>query len=68
MGSGIRTVEELREMGVVAAFRKCKATYPDRVNMHLLWALQAGLDDLHAEELPQDTRLDLLRQLDSRKI
>lgn len=68
LGVGCRTVEQLKEEGVVDVYKRCKAKYPDKVSVNLLWALQAGLYDMPGNELPDDTKQALLLQLDERRI
>lgn len=68
LGVGVRTVEQLKEEGVVAVYKKCKATYGEKVTLRFLWSLQAGLYDMHWNELPDDVKQSLLLQLDDRRI
>jgi DNA transformation protein len=53
--AGIRTPDELREIGAVKAYARVKALHPKSASLNLLWALAAGLEgrdwrDLDAAE------------------
>lgn len=51
---GIQTAEDLYEVGVVEAYRRTKAVFPDKVSLNMLYALQGALLDLPWNELPPD--------------
>jgi hypothetical protein len=62
---GIRTLDDVAELGVVETYQRVKAAYPDKVSLNLLWGLQAALLDLPcaARELPPDIKEELRRQV-----
>jgi len=62
--AGIDTVGALRRLGAVAAFRRVRATAPAGVSLNLLWALAAGLLDMHWTHLPADIKSRLLDELE----
>lgn len=43
--AGIRTIDELRELGAARAYLRVKALRPKSASLNLLWALAAGLED-----------------------
>ena len=61
---GIHTLDDVAKLGVVEAYKRVKAVYPDRVTLSLLWGLQAALLGLPWNELPQDIKEELRRQVD----
>lgn len=61
---GIKTEEDLEELGAVEAYRRVKARYPGRVSLNLLWALQGALLDLPWNELPPEMKEKLKRQVE----
>ncbi len=61
---GIYTEEDLMAVGVVEAYRRAKAAFPDRVTLNLLYALQGALLDLSWNELPPGLRSELRRQVE----
>jgi hypothetical protein len=48
---GIRTVDELEELGAVKAYVRAKTLRPKQVSLNLLWAMAAGLEDRDWREL-----------------
>ncbi|MBA4017773.1 MAG: hypothetical protein C0483_11415 [Pirellula sp.] len=61
---GVRTVADLEKAGPVAVYRVVKQMRP-QVNLNLLWALAAGLNDIDWQQLPGATKLRLQRELES---
>jgi DNA transformation protein and related proteins len=57
---GIQTVEDLQEIGVVAAYQRAKKIFPDQVNLNLLYALQGAFLDLAWNQLPPPLKEKLL--------
>ncbi|MEK7786738.1 MAG: TfoX/Sxy family protein [Chloroflexota bacterium] len=60
---GIKTAEDLYELGVVEAYRRVKTAYPERVTLNMLYALQGALLDLHWKEVPPEMKTTLLQQV-----
>ncbi len=60
---GIKTAEDLYELGVVEAYRRVKTAYPERVTLNMLYALQGALLDLHWKEVPPEMKTALLQQV-----
>ena len=60
---GIKTAEDLYELGVVDAYRRVKTAYPERVTLNMLYALQGALLDLHWKEVPPEMKTALLQQV-----
>lgn len=58
--AGVRTLDELRELGAVRAYSRVKARKPKFVSLNLLWALAAGLEDRDWRELTNEEK-DSLR-------
>ena len=61
---GIHTLDDVARLGVVEAYRRVKAAYPEKVSLNLLYGLQAALLDLPWNELPPDIKEELKRQVD----
>lgn len=59
---GIDNVEELRQVGAIAAYELVRAHQPE-VSLNLLWALAAGLEDRDWRELTQAEKQKLIAQL-----
>ncbi|MEQ9813869.1 MAG: TfoX/Sxy family protein [Azospirillaceae bacterium] len=64
VAAGIGTVGELRRLGAVAAFRRVRANAAAGVSLNLLWAMAAGLLDMHWTHLPADIKSRLLNELE----
>lgn len=60
---GIHTLDDVVALGVVEAYKRVKAAYPDRVSLNLLYGLQAALLDISWNELPPDIKAELKRQV-----
>jgi DNA transformation protein and related proteins len=65
-GVGIRTDDDLEELGAVEAYRRVKAAFAGRVSLNLLWALQGALLNLPWNELPPDMKEKLRREVGDR--
>lgn len=60
---GIRTDDDLEELGAVEAYRRVKAAFPDKVSLNMLWGLQGVLLDLPWNELPPEMKEKLRREV-----
>jgi DNA transformation protein len=60
--AGIRTIEELRAIGPVEAYRRLKFMMPRQVSLNALYALEAALRGCHWLDLPQDVKAALQRE------
>ena len=60
---GIRTEGELRKIGIVNAYRHLKHADPKGTSLLMLYALQGALMDIHWNQLPEEIKDDLKRQL-----
>ncbi len=49
---GIDSLENLREIGAVAAYRRLKFVEPRAVSLNMLWALQGALTDRDWRDIP----------------
>ena len=63
--AGIRTRDELEELGAVRAYVRVKALRPKSASLNLLWALAAGLDDRDWRELSPDRKAALVAEFKS---
>jgi len=61
--AGIRSVEQLRSMGSVAAYIAVKNSGASP-SLNLLWAIEGALTDRDWKEVAKTDRLSLLIQLD----
>jgi len=62
---GIRSVETLRQLGSIEAYRRVRAHDP-RASLNLLWALEGALTGRPWEDVARNDRLSLLLQLENR--
>ena len=60
---GIDSVEQLRELGSIAAYVLAKKSGAN-VSLNLLWALEAALTGLHWQAVARNHRTELLLALD----
>ena len=61
--AGLETLEQLREVGAVAAYARAKRTGAN-VSLNLLWALEGALTGLHWQDVARLHRTSLLLALD----
>ncbi|MDD9953572.1 MAG: TfoX/Sxy family DNA transformation protein [Candidatus Woesearchaeota archaeon] len=59
---GINDKEDVERMGVVAAYKKVKAKFPEKVSFNCLFALAAGLQDRDWRSLSEQEKTKLRRQ------
>ncbi|MFO0875949.1 MAG: TfoX/Sxy family DNA transformation protein [Gemmataceae bacterium] len=60
---GVATVDDLKHLGLVVAYRLVKQHQP-RASLNLLWSLAAGLADQDWRELSEAEMLRLRRELE----
>ena len=65
---GVRSPDDVAELGVVETYRRVKAAYPEKVSLNLLYGLQAALLDLPWNELPTDIKEELKKQVDDSSV
>ena len=63
--AGIATLDELEVLGAVKAYARVKALRPKFESLNLLWALAAGLEDRHWNDLSRYQKDALLAELKS---
>jgi len=63
--AGIKSVETLRRLGSIEAYRRVRAHDP-RASLNLLWALEGALTGRPWEDVARNDRLSLLLQLENR--
>ena len=61
--AGIRTVEQLRELGAVRAYLQVKRAW-DGASLNLLWAMEGALSRRHWQDVAKHDRLRLLLELE----
>ncbi|MCC6500059.1 MAG: TfoX/Sxy family DNA transformation protein [Anaerolineales bacterium] len=61
---GVHTLDDVARLGVVETYRRVKAAYPERVTLNMLWGLQAALLGIRWDELPQDIKNQLLKEVE----
>lgn len=61
--AGIRTMDELAELGAVRAFLRVKALRPKQASLNLLWALAAGLEDRDWRDLTKAEKDALIAEV-----
>jgi len=63
--AGITSVQTLRELGAVEAYRRVRSRDP-RASLNLLWALEGAVSGRPWQEVARHDRLSLLLQLENR--
>ena len=63
--AGITSLETLRRLGAVEAYRRVRSHDP-RASLNLLWALEGAVTNRPWEDVARNDRLSLLLQLDNR--
>jgi Pathogenicity locus/TfoX C-terminal domain len=63
--AGISSIEVLRQLGAIEAYRRVRAHDP-RASLNLLWALEGALTGRPWEDVARNDRLSLLLQLENR--
>ena len=61
---GVRSIEDLRDTGVVATFMKVRRA-GFRPSLNLLYAMEGALLDCHWQDVPEDRRSELLLSVDA---
>ena len=61
---GIHTLDDVARLGVVETYKRVRAAHPDKVSLNLLWGLQAALLEIPWQELPEDIKAQLRRQVE----
>lgn len=60
--AGIRTVDELEQLGPLKSYLRVKALRPRSASLNLLWALAAGLEDRDWRELSAAEKASLIAE------
>lgn len=61
---GLNTVANMERIGAVVAYRLAKRQQP-QVSLNLLWGLAAGLEGQDWRDLSEETKQQLLEELES---
>lgn len=61
---GVRSLEDLRDTGVVATFMKVRRA-GFRPSLNLLYAMEGALLDCHWQDVPEERRSELLLSVDA---
>jgi DNA transformation protein len=59
----VYSLEDVERLGVVETYLRVKAAFPDRVSLNLLWGLQGALMGIPWNQIPDDIKQDLLKQI-----
>lgn len=62
---GLNTIGGLREVGAVEAYVRLKKLNPEFISVVGLYAMQAGLMDLHWLHLPQEIKQTVIKEAQS---
>lgn len=65
---GVATIEDLRKIGPVEAYYRLKSLSPPKVSLNALWAMQAGLLDMHWQQLPAEIKSELCLALEKKSL
>jgi DNA transformation protein len=60
---GIRTIEDLEQLGAAAAYVRLKSAFPHKISLNALWGLQGALLGIRWNQLPETMKADLLAQV-----
>ncbi len=63
---GVETESDLRNLGVVPAYRRAKQLEPRTVSLNLLWAMQGGLMDMDWREIPPEIKNQLRNEFEAK--
>jgi DNA transformation protein len=64
---GVHSLEDVERLGVVETYLRVKAAFPDRVSLNMLWGLQGALMEIPWNQIPEDIKQDLLKQINQAK-
>ncbi|MBT3995669.1 MAG: competence-specific regulator [Chloroflexi bacterium] len=62
---GIKTADQLEEVGAVGAYRLLKDAFPQWTSLNALWGMQSALMETDWRELPVELKELLLAELNS---
>jgi DNA transformation protein and related proteins len=60
---GIYTIQDLRQVGSIRAYKMLKERYPRKVSLNLLWGLEATIRDMDWRELTEIDKEALKKEL-----
>ncbi len=60
---GIESEDDIHRLGSVEIYRRLKAHRPKEVSLNALWGLEAVIMGIRWDQLPQDVKEDLRRQI-----
>ena len=60
---GIDTIDQLKQVGSIPAYKQIKEMYPERVSLNLLWGLEAAVRDTNWRDLTDKDKEALKQQL-----
>ena len=63
--AGITTIEELQEIGSLAAYQRLRFMFGKQVGLNFLWAMEAGLTDRHWKDITADEKARLKAGLEN---
>lgn len=64
---GIYTVEDLRVIGAVEAYKRLKAAFPHKVTLNALYGLEGALSDRRWDEIPPEVKAQLKAEVANEK-
>jgi DNA transformation protein len=56
---GIYTLDDLRQVGALEAWRRIKRLYPTRVSVNALYGLEGALTNRHWNDIPEAYKAEL---------
>ncbi|GLQ31941.1 TfoX/Sxy family DNA transformation protein [Litoribrevibacter albus] len=62
---GIKSAEELRQVGAVEAYVLLKRHYQKGISLNFLYAMEAGLRNIHWQDITIDEKLVLQTQVEA---
>ena len=61
---GVHSLEDVARLGVVETYKRVKTAHPEKVTLNMLWGLQAAVLGIPWNELPQDIKDQLKKEVD----
>jgi DNA transformation protein and related proteins len=60
---GVKTLEDIEELGVIEAYQRLKLAYLEKVSLNALWGLQGAVLNIPWNQLPESMKEDLKQRL-----
>ena len=61
---GINTLEDLKTIGAVEAYRRLKIAFPTEITLNMLWGLQAAILNISWKNLTPEMKAELKEKVE----